>query len=386
MPDTLTTTGLSIDDLETRRAAVVADLRADISSLLDPNPAQPTGQLVDILLERVQATFELLQLLYASFDPEQASGRSLDAVSSITGTYRDPATYGSVTLRLNLNAATTVPAGSIAAVAGAPDNQWVTTAAVTSVGAGNYDVAARASETGPIQALINTITVIVTPVAGWNSVNNPLAAAVQGENIETDAALRARRIVEVTIGGSTSVDAIRAAVSTIDNILEVFCYENDLDVTVAPMPPHSIEVVYWDGGAAAASVADIREAIFEEKPAGIQAYGSAYAAHTDDQGNDHQIGLTLADEQRIIVVFTATYDSDFVGGSLQDACEAYSDNFLGIGDDVYRAELIAVGMAVTGVVNITQVDLAISPAVPANVDIVITDRQIATIDNLDVTE
>jgi len=39
---------------------------------------------------------ELVQEVHASHDPDQATGRSLDAVSSITGTYRDDATFSTV--------------------------------------------------------------------------------------------------------------------------------------------------------------------------------------------------------------------------------------------------------------------------------------------------
>lgn len=382
MTDQLTSTGLEIDDLETRRSAVVAELRATISSILDATADQPIAQATDINLERIQALAELLQLIYSSFDPEQASGRGLDAVSSISGTYREPATNGTVTLTVDLNAATTLPAGSIAAVSGDPDNQWETTADVTSVGAGNYPVAAQCTETGPIQALNGTITVIVTPVAGWNSVTN-LADAVPGENVETDAALRIRREIGVTIGGSTSVDAVRAGVNEVDGILEVYVYENYLPLAVAPMPPKSIEVVYWDGGAAAASTADIAEVIFEEKPAGIQPYGASYVAHTDSQGISHQIGMTLADEQVMEIEVTAVTDSDYVAGSIETAV---ATNYVpGIGDDVYRAEVIAVCMDVTGVTNVTQVRMCLFGGVLANADYSIGTREIATIDSANVT-
>lgn len=394
MADELTATGLNIDDYETRRTRAVAALRAGISAILDCSPEQPTGQLVDILLERVQAVGELLQALHAAIDPDQATGQSLDAVCSITGTYREPATYGTVVLAVSLNAATFLPAGSIAAVSGDPDNQWITTEDELSVGAGVYFVNARATETGPIQAPAGSISVIVTPVVGWTGVTNA-ADAVAGESEETDTALRLRREIEITIGGSTSVDAIRAAVSQIDGVIECYCYENDLLVSVAPMPPKSVEVVYWDGGAGAASPAEIAETVFNEKAGGIQAYGTHLELYTDDQGNTHWIGMTLAAEQRILINVTVVDDGNYVVGTVEDALEQWAlgdfepdsdlvPDSLTIGQDVYLAAVSAVAMLVDGVENVTVVQLAIFPAAPAAADVAISARQIATIDSADV--
>jgi len=310
MADELTITGLSIDDYETRRAAVVAALRAEISAILDVSPEQPTGQLTDILLERVQAVAELLQSIHSAIDPGQATG----------------------TLTVNLDALTTLPAGSIAAVTGDLDNQWVTDVDCTSVGAGNYTVLARASETGPIQALAGTITVIVTPVAGWNSVTNA-AAATMGEAEETDAELRLRRELETTLGGSSSVDAIRAALVNLDGMIMCQVLERETWAAGNGMPPHSIEALIWDGAAPVVANADIAEQIFLEKPAGIQAYGSTVVTHADSSGIDHLIGFTRATQVAYEMTYNLLVDPDEYTGStaLAAAIAAWSDANLMIG-------------------------------------------------------
>jgi len=383
--DELTATGLSIDDLETRIAAVVATLRTEISAILDVSPDQPTGQIIQILMERQQALAELIQAVHSATDPDQATGQSLDGVASITGTYRRPATSGTVVLTLDLDALTTVPAGSLVAVAGDPSNTWAINADVTSVGAGNYAAPATSTQTGPIQALAGTITVIVTPVAGWNSSDNA-ADAVLGSDEETDTALRLRREVETVLGGSTSADAIRAEVSQVDGVLEVFCLENPLPCSVAPMPPNSVEVVYWDGGAGAADQAEIAEVIWTQKPAGIRAYGTTTVVHTDEQNNSHQIGMTVADEQRIVVDVTLLDGAGYVGdAAVMTAIAAWADANLGIGDEVWRSRISAVVLGLAGVENVSAVLLSIWPAAVGAADITIDQRQIATISTGDIT-
>jgi uncharacterized phage protein gp47/JayE len=386
MADQLTATGLHIDDLETRRAIKVARLRSAISPILDVSPDQPIGIVTDITNEHDQQLVELLQEIYSALDPDQATGQSLDAVCSTTGTYRRGATFGSVVLSVDLDAATTVPAGSQAAVAGDPDNQWATTEDVTSIGAGVYTVPAQCLTAGPIQALAGTITVIVTPVVGWNSVTNALDA-VEGRDIESNIALRLRRKTEVTIGGSSSVDSLAAEVSQVDGVLEVLCLENDLSVTANGIPRHSFEVVYWDGGAGAASQTEIAHEIFETKAATTRAFGTTTISHTDEQGNAHAIGMTLATELAIDVEIDVDVDAaDYVGdAAVAAAVAAWGDNALGIGDAVYRSEISAVAVVLAGVLNVSAVRLAIIPAPPAAADVFVTNRQIATIAVGDVT-
>lgn len=393
MTDQLTSTGLDLDDFETVRALVVAQLRASISSILDVSPDQPVGQIVDILMEKRQELSELLQELHSAIDPDQASGQSLDAVCSMTGTYRDPATKGTVTLTLNLDATTTVPAGSIAAVTGDADNQWILDSAVTSVGAGNYTGAATASATGPIQALAGTITTIVTAVGGWNSVTNA-SDATPGEDQETDTALRVRREVELQQGGSTTLGAIVAAVSAIDEVIDVRGYENVAWYLQNGMPPKSVEIVYFAGTAtptAAATVAAIAAAIQSEKAAGIEAYGSdtdgastLYETVTDDYGS-YNIGFTRATELTTELEYTLTTNSDYPGDTtFKAAIAAWADANLGVSDDVLYTKLIDIAYNTEGIDNLS-LRLRFQGDAWGTADLAVGDRQIALIDTSDIT-
>jgi len=394
MTDALTSTGLTIDDLQTRTDAVIAEIRSEISALADLSSESPTGQLIRIKLERVQALAELLQSIYASFDPAQAVGRSLEAVSSITGTYRDPASKGTVTLTLGLAAATTVPAGSQAAVTGDPDNIWVLTADVTSVGAGNYAGAAEALEAGRIEAAAGTITTIVTPVVGWNSVTNA-ADATAGDPVETDTELRLRRETELALGGSTTVDAIQAEVSALDWTLYAKCYENDLPISVAPMPPNSIEVVIWtSANLTAAQVLELATLIFTEKAGGPRAYGSdigdgsgdTYTVIQNAQGDNVVIGWTRATEQVLTITYDLTTNSDYEGdAAFSSAVAALFSAAHSVGDDILIAELIAYAMGQPGVENVVSTSITVGGGGPFVVDQAIGAREIATLIAGDIT-
>lgn len=377
MVDQLSATGLEIDDYLTRLNTISAELRVAISSVLDLSEDQPWGQLTRILIEHDQQLAELLQEIYSGLDPDQATGQTLDAICSITGTYRQAATQGTVLLNLTFTGAAVVPAGSLVSVTGAPDNVWSIDSAVTAVGPGVMaGIPATSTTAGAVPALVNTIIVIDTPIANWSAVNNP-ADAVTGSDRETDTELRLRREVEITTGGSTSVDAVQAAVSAVTGVTEVIVYENDDWRPAAPMPPHSIEVVYT-GSPVAATLA---EEIFTEKAGGTKAYGTAYTAHTDTQGNAHQIGSTAATELRLQLEYTLVTDADYPGAAdFRTAVAAAVNANQGIGDDVFQSKMVDIGFNVAGVVNITSLRLRWFGGAWGTADLTVGAREVADLD------
>ena len=390
MADELTATGLTIDSLEDRIAAVNALVRAAISPNLDLSPDQPTGQLIRILCERTQSVLEVARAVHAGSDPRNASGDALTAVSLLTGTVRRPATYGTVTLTCNLDGGTVLPAGTVAHVAGDAENRWASDVAFTApLGApAGYPIAATCTEDGPIQALAGTISVRATTVPGWNSVTNA-ATAAEGDAEETDAALRQRREDELAIGGSTSVDAIRAEVLDLDGIISCLVLENDYDYTVGGIPPHATEVIIWDNSPPAAVDAEIAEAIWTSKASGVQPWGlTDTAVHVDAQEQNHVVAWTRATALRIIVTLDVNVDADFIGAPATSAyIAAQALAFFTVGTDVYRSRISDWAMDCLGVYNVVAGTVLISiwPGAPGAFDLALTTREIATIDAADVT-
>lgn len=392
MADALTATGLNIDSLDDRIEAAKALLRSAISSNLDLTADQPTGQLTQIQYEAIQAALELLRATYSAWDPDSATGHSLTALALCTGTERRPATHGTVTLTCNLNGGTTLGIGTMASVTGDPTNLWEINESFTAPAgpAADYFLDFTATEPGAIQALAGTIIVMATPVGGWNSVDNAAAAAA-GEEEETDTALRLRRELELARAGSATVDAIRADLIALEGMISVDVYENDLDIAVGGIPAHAFWTVIWDGAVPAVANADIAEAIFQAKAAGIRPYGYTTVAHVDEQGNSHPIAFTRAAEIAIAVEVTipaANRGADYPGdAAVAQAIEDWAVDFYGVGDDVYRSEIVGVVVQLPGVENVSLCRLATAPVPPgvfAAVDMVFGVAQIATIAAADV--
>jgi len=131
----------------------------------------------------------------------------------------------------------------------------------------------EAENVGPIAAAANQLSVIETPVSGWQSVFNPFDAEL-GRNIETDAELRARREQSLQGAGFSVVEAIRARLlQDVDSVTAAIVIENELDVTdsATPVgrPPHSFEAVVQGGDDTA-----VAQRLWEVKPAGIRPVSS----------------------------------------------------------------------------------------------------------------
>lgn len=401
MSDALTLTGLDIDAYLTRFERVAAALRGAISDDLDLSPSAPTGQMVAIPLEHIQQILELHQAAYAALDPAQASGRSLEAVSAMTGSYRRDATFGSTTLTCTFAApGGTAPAGSIVATSADPDNRWVLDAAATVVGAGSVDVAATAESAGRIEAPASTIDTIVTPAVNWTTVDNA-AAATPGEEVETDEDFRLRRASELALGGSTTVDAIRAELTRSDGLALQYAqvYENDRWYTVDGRPEHCFEVV-WFNGASWASDDNynlVASAIWGVKPAGIYPHGHSLLStlappyHVDEQGRTHEVRHTEATTVAIKARWTITWDAGLtiaeiavLTAEIQDAAEAYVTANFGVGDTVRYFEMAGLPLTIDGVAAVDLYEQALFAGVLGTADIPMAYNEIATLDPTDV--
>jgi uncharacterized phage protein gp47/JayE len=79
---------------------------------------------------------------------------------------------------------------------------------------------------GPIPCPIGTLTNIVTPISGWNSITN-LIAGTTGTLVETDAQLRIRRQNSIKLLGSATVEAITAGLlQKVPGVTSATVFEN----------------------------------------------------------------------------------------------------------------------------------------------------------------
>lgn len=184
-------------------------------------------------------------------------------------------------------------------------------------GTGPYaDVPFIAETAGPFLANVGSLTVIETPTSGITGVTN-LDPATSGFEVETDAELRIRRSNNLQVSGSATVEGIRAALAggKVAGVTSAVVIENVADVADGSgRPPHSFEAVVAGG-----SDADVAEAIWKSKPAGIQTFGNVTVVVVDSQGFNQTIKFSRPTLVPIYIIVNITKNTDPNEGAVYPA-------------------------------------------------------------------
>lgn len=357
----LTSAGYVAPTLDEILEEIETDQRTAISSALDQSSPSPLGQLNGIFSRQIRKVYEAAAALYAATNPNGATGAQLDQLAALTGTYRAAATYTRVAVVVDVDPGT-YPAGALVArVSSNPSALFSNVEPVVNSGGSAAGIATtfQALEAGPVQAPVGTLE-ISGPYAGWNGVSDS-AEGVTGLPADTDGVLRARRNAEIAAQGSTTVDAIRADIlRLVDGVISATVLENDTDVEVDGIPPHSFEaVVYGPASPTADDNQALADQIFASKPVGIRAHGSSSSNVEDSQGNVHAIGYTrpatVSAGLEITLQSTQT-GLDALG--LRTDVAALAQAALTVGADLDWSEAVAwVFAAVPGTVRVTAVEV-----------------------------
>lgn len=324
MGDYVTPAGLETPALEDVLLEIQTQERDEIDSQFDTDADSVEGNINGIVASHVREAYEVIEYIAASLDPDRAEGVFLDALCALTGSTREQPTKGKLIgtrrAKVNLNAGTTLPAGSVAHVDGKPENRWITTEVVGPAPLdGDYLVAMEAELAGVYLAPSGTLTAIATPFPGWNNVTNDLDA-VPGTDVQDDESLRRKRRDELESLGSGTLETIRGDVlrMTADDgtqpIISCKVYENMDDVT-SPLglPPHSFEVLVWDGPTPPAIDDLIAQTIWDGKPMGIQVHGQISGDAIDAEGVTRVVPFSRVSQRTFTIAATIQVDSRWVG-------------------------------------------------------------------------
>ncbi len=184
---------------------------------------------------------------------------------------------------------------------------------------------------GSVAAPSGTLTVIETPVSGWDSVTNALDAT-QGQDIETDADAKVRRTQSLAFPGHSTLNAIVADLLQVSGVVAVRVFENTSMITdLSGRPAKSYEAVVQGG-----DDADIASVMFLTKPVGIQQVGSETETVVDSQGFSHDVKFSRPTPVNIYLILDLTTNAEYPinGDDLVEAAILEYGNALNIGDDV----------------------------------------------------
>ncbi|WP_439022598.1 baseplate J/gp47 family protein [Bacillus thuringiensis] len=273
---------------------------------VDLSERGPLGMFLQTIAFARAEENELAESIYYSAFYFTAEGVSLDYVGKNRGLERYRATAAIGVARFKVEPGTIVKIGTI--IATKNGTEFVT----TEVGRDDYrngvvDVKIKAAIPGIIgNVQVNTITEIITPSVGVNSVTN-VEQTRYGQEEETDLEFR-RRYANSFSTRSSTPDGIRARLlQDVPGIRTAIVFSNTDDVPDSEgRPPNSIECVVYGGDDDV-----IVKTILAAKPGGIRAYGKNQFTVKDEGGNEHVIAFSRASDQSIYVRVTIYRDGEF---------------------------------------------------------------------------
>lgn len=291
------------------------------------------GQWVAIQAQAIFDALQVAQATYNSFSPLTAQSDALSRNVKINGIRRLSASYSQVDLLVVGQAGTTINNGQVEDTLG---QKWNLPATVVVPVLGQITVTATSAEIGAKTAAANTINKISTPTLGWQTVNNPLAAAA-GQPVETDAELRKRQKASTALPSLTVLDGIIGAVASLAGVTRFRGYENDSGATdTNGIPAHSMAVVVEGGDAQA-----IGDAIASKKTPGSPTYGTTTVTTYDKYGLPNDINFFRPTVATIGVEVTIDALQGYTTGFADLIKEAVANllNIIEIGGDVLITKL-----------------------------------------------
>lgn len=240
-----------------------------------------------------------------------------------------------------------------------------------------------AVDKGFIPLPAETLTIIQTPISGWNSITNA-ESGITGRNRETDTELRLRRKQSVKLGGAGTVEAIRARLLNVAGVTAVSITENTDLVDVDGIPGKSFQALVLGG-----NDQDIGDAIWRAKPAGIKAFGNVDVIVTDSTDKEQLVQFSRPVNLYIYVNVDITQDDSnmFPINGVEVITNNITNqiNLLNVNEDVIYQSLYKAVYSVQGIqsatitiggtlVELTMPALASSNVVVAVAEIAVTDN------------
>lgn len=280
-------------------AGVQADINAAFGGGVNPSLQTPQGQLAQTETAIIGDKNSQIAYIANQVNPSMASGIWQDAIGEIYFITRIQA-EGTVVNCTCVGAVNTViPIGIVAQ--DTTGYLYSSTESGVIPATGSITIPFQNQTTGAIACNPGALTIIVTAIAGWDTITNPSAGAL-GNDVESRQAFEARRSSSVAVNSVNSIQSIYAALASITGILQVFVVDNPLGTTQNygatsyPIPAHSVCVSLAGG-----TDLEIGTAIWNNKPPGCGYVTSA--------GSYATLGTTIVTDDNYIppVPYTVTW-------------------------------------------------------------------------------
>lgn len=359
--------GLTKDGFKRKtREQIVEDMKLSLKNKfnnLNMTDKNPLIKIIKVVSYPIALYWSALETLYNNRWISTATNSTLDEVVQYLGLTRRQGTKAVADVEFSGDDLTFIPEEFLLeTVAEEPIQFQTTTSGYINSGSITLQVEALdAGIDGNVAA--NTITEVVNPISGLDSITNP-DAAQGGSERETDQELRERYYDSYDRAGGSTLTAIRANILENTGVTACLMLENySMDTDSNGLPPKSFESIVYGG-----VDEEIIQAIFDKKPAGIESYGDISGEIDDEIGRTHTISFSRAALVDIYVSMTIERSSDFPydgEDEIKSEILNYITNELSINNDVIYTKLFDLIYNTVGVDDITELYLGTS-ASPTN--------------------
>lgn len=324
----ITPAGISAPSYADVLASLQASFRLIYGADVYLEPDSQDGQLLAIFAQAVHDCNQATIAAYNSFSPQTAQGAGLSNAVRINHMKRLVPTKSTVNVTITGTAGTTITAGIVGDTDG---NRWFLPASVTIPPAGFALITATAENAGAINAPSSSVTRILTPTAGWQSVSNA-TPATPGQPVESDAELRRRQEITPAINSYTVLTGLVASIKALPGVVYGTAYENDTGTTDSNgLPPHSISLVVKGGDAT-----QIAQTIYDKKAPGVATYGTTTINIADVSGALRPINFFIPSEIGLKVGISLSAGANYTTAVAAAIKQSVADfiNGLDIGEDL----------------------------------------------------
>ena len=303
-------------------SGVVKAFRSDPSRPdINVEPTSPMGQVVDLVTAEIEAKNSEVAYLANQLNPNTARGIFLDAIGGLYGITRKLSEPSVVTCTLTGLKGTFIPYGAVVQDVNGNSFRHSAVEGATIGEDGTATTTFSSVEHGAVEVAPETITKIVTVIAGWDSVTNADSGAL-GREREPDGEYLSRITESYAINALGSLVAIQSNLSEVDGVLDCVVLENFTNEYETKfgirIEPHSIAVCIVGG-----DDDEIAETIYRRKDLGCGTTGNYTVTHiaTDHFGATYNYRITrpTSEDFKIRVTFGAEVINPFEGDAIKAA-------------------------------------------------------------------
>ena len=304
-------TGFSVQEPQEVREEIAQSwinaFKSDDTPDINTAPETPQGQIIDAETLAITQKDAELAFLANMFNPKTARGIWQDALAEIYLIKRKKAVNSRCYCVLTGLNGTVIEKGS-KIQSSADDTYWDLLETVTINGNSSVTALFECESEGAVIASPNTLTKIITTVAGWDTVNNIQSATV-GTLEESQQAFEKRRYDSVALNSVGTIASVFSRVNQIDDVVGCYVIDNKTNVNKIIddylLKPHSIYVAVIGG-----SNQDIAEAIYCSLSAGCDYNGNTQITVVDPHTHAKEKVTFMRPTQQNVFIKVNVFDKD----------------------------------------------------------------------------